>query len=93
MRAALFALFGFLCIGTAQAQDGSPADLQSEVIHRRAAEAVIWGMPAVNFDLMFQAMLKAGGKANGTTWPATTVASPTEKSGWPQPAPRPAHRK
>ena len=40
MRAALFALFGFLCIGTAQAQDGSPADLQSEVIHRRAAEAV-----------------------------------------------------
>ena len=60
---------------------------------RRAAEAVIWGMPAVNFDLMFQAMLKAGGKANGTTWPATTVASPTEKSGWPQPAPRPAHRK
>ena len=41
----------------------------------------------------FQAMLKAGGKANGTTWPATTVASPTEKSGWPQPAPRPAHRK
>lgn len=30
----------------------------------RAIEAVVWGMPAVNFDLMFQAMTKAGGKEN-----------------------------
>lgn len=33
-------------------------------IRSRAVEAVIWGMPAVNFDLMYQAMLKAGGKPN-----------------------------
>ncbi|HEY6342555.1 MAG TPA: DUF1254 domain-containing protein [Bryobacteraceae bacterium] len=28
-------------------------------IQRRAVEAVVWGMPAVNFDLMYQATLKA----------------------------------
>ena len=28
-------------------------------VHRRAAEAVIWGMPAVNAELMFQAMREA----------------------------------
>ena len=33
-------------------------------MERRAVEAVIWGMPAVNFDLMFQAMVKRGGKPN-----------------------------
>jgi len=26
-------------------------------MERRAVEAVIWGMPVVNFDLMFQAMI------------------------------------
>lgn len=30
----------------------------------RAVEAVIWGMPAVNFDLMLQAALKAGAREN-----------------------------
>ncbi|MBM7406222.1 hypothetical protein EDF69_001788 [Sphingomonas sp. JUb134] len=33
-------------------------------MYRRAVEAVIWGMPAVNFDLMLQAFLKAGGLPN-----------------------------
>jgi hypothetical protein len=34
-------------------------------VHRRAVEAVIWGMPAVNFDLMVQAMARgAGGSWN-----------------------------
>jgi hypothetical protein len=32
-------------------------DLASETIERRAIEAMIWGMPLVNFDLMRQAML------------------------------------
>jgi hypothetical protein len=32
----------------------SAADLAARTIHRRALEAVIWGIPAVNFDLMFQ---------------------------------------
>jgi hypothetical protein len=30
-------------------------------IERRAIEAMNWGMPAVNYDLMFQAMARAGG--------------------------------
>ena len=33
-------------------------------IERRAIEAVIWGMPAVNYDLMLQAAIGAGAKAN-----------------------------
>lgn len=42
-----------------------PADsLVGRQIQRRATEAVIWGMPAVNYDLMFQAALKAGAKEN-----------------------------
>ena len=40
---------------------GSPAEL---ALHRRAVEAVIWGMPAVNFDLMVQAAIANGAKPN-----------------------------
>ena len=36
----------------------SSADLAERVLHRRAVEAVIWGIPAVNFDLMFQALVR-----------------------------------
>jgi hypothetical protein len=40
-------------------------DLTARAIHRRAFEAVIWGMPAVNFDLMLRAMTgSAKGKPN-----------------------------
>ena len=43
----------------------SPAELAERSLHRRAVEAVIWGMPAVNYDLMLQEMLsKTGGKVN-----------------------------
>ena len=42
----------------AQAQTGSPEDLGARNIQRRAVEAMIWAMPAVNADLMLQAMLK-----------------------------------
>jgi len=34
------------------------ADLAERAIQRRAVEAVIWGMPAVNTDLMYQAMAR-----------------------------------
>ncbi len=34
----------------------SPADLAERTIYRRAVEAVIWGMPAVNYHLMYQEM-------------------------------------
>jgi hypothetical protein len=44
----------------------SPAtDLVDRQMHRRAIEAVIWGMPAVNTDLMLQEMLiKTSGQVN-----------------------------
>jgi len=37
-------------------------ELAERTLHRRAIEAVIWGMPVVNFDLMYQAMVRG---ANG----------------------------
>jgi hypothetical protein len=47
------------------AQDFSAEDLARRTIYRRAVEAVIWGMPAVNYDLMLQEMLaKTPGKVN-----------------------------
>ena len=45
----------------------SADDLAQRTIQRRAIEAVIWGMPAVNFDRMYQAMVhdaKAGEGSN-----------------------------
>ena len=46
------------------AQDLSPEELTRRAIERRAVEAVIWGIPAVNTDLMYQATLKLGGGSN-----------------------------
>jgi hypothetical protein len=37
----------------------TPEQLVRSALHRRAIEAVIWGMPAVNTDLMYQAMARA----------------------------------
>ena len=49
----------------ASAQDFSAEELARRTIERRAVEAVIWGMPAVNYDLMLQEMLnKTDGKVN-----------------------------
>jgi hypothetical protein len=56
---ALISVASFAC-----AQAASTNDLDSRAIQRRAVEAVIWGMPAVNTALMYDQMLKAGGKAN-----------------------------
>ena len=50
-------------VATAQAQSPSADGLSQQLIHSRAIEAVIWGMPAVNYDLMRQEMLtKTAGK-------------------------------
>lgn len=49
----------------AQAAGHSAEELANRNIERRAVEAVIWGMPAVNYDLMLQeALRKAGAKQN-----------------------------
>ena len=64
-RAILLATPAFACTTmVAQAQTLSAQDLDRRTIERRAVEAVIWGMPAVNYDLMYQEMLKLGGKPN-----------------------------
>ena len=52
---------------SARTNEFSPTDLKRRAIQRRAVEAVIWGMPAVNFDRMYQAMVhdaKAGEGSN-----------------------------
>ena len=46
------------------AQTLTPDQLAQRTIERRAVEAVIWGMPAVNYDLMLQAAIGAKGKPN-----------------------------
>ena len=53
--------------GLAVAQDAgaSPEPFGREPVVRRGIEAMIWGMPAVNRDLMYQAMLReTPGRAN-----------------------------
>ena len=43
----------------------TPEQLRERTLHRRAVEAAIWGMPAVNFDAMYQALVRgARGVAN-----------------------------
>src|SRR3982751_5366275 len=53
-------LAGAILLGSAAALLAQPLvseDLTRRTIERRAVEAVIWGMPAVNTDLMLQEML------------------------------------
>jgi hypothetical protein len=43
-------------------------------IERRAVEAVIWGIPAVNYDLMLQEMLtRTKGKVNQVAPPSIGI--------------------
>jgi hypothetical protein len=66
MTRAALTTFAFICAtASAQAQYLSSEDLARRTIERRAVEAVIWGMPVVNYDLMLQEMLsKTSGKVN-----------------------------
>jgi hypothetical protein len=63
MKTALFAALALSCLSaSAGAQTSSPED---RLLRGRATEAAIWGMPAVNYDLMLQEMLtKTPGKVN-----------------------------
>jgi hypothetical protein len=60
-RDLLVALALFCLAGAAVAQAPSADD---NLTRSRAVEAVIWGMPAVNYDLMLQEALKAGAREN-----------------------------
>src|SRR6516162_788086 len=60
----LAGLLLLLLATSAQAQTFSAEEVSRRAIERRAVEAVNWGMSAVNFDLMYQSMVKTGGKYN-----------------------------
>jgi hypothetical protein len=62
MRNAIWA-FVVAC-ATATAQVPATDDVARRAIERRAIEATIWAIPAVNFELMYEAMVKAGGDWN-----------------------------
>ena len=65
MKAALATLALASLTTTALAQSYSNDDLARRAVERRAIEAMIWGMPVVNYDLMYQAMVNAAkGKFN-----------------------------
>ena len=65
IRTVLAAIALVCAAASAQAQSFSVEELARRMIERRAVEAVIWGMPAVNYDLMLQEMLtKTDGKVN-----------------------------
>ena len=61
----------------------NPAEIADRALHRRAIEAVIWGMPAVNFELMRRQMVKLGGSANQVVFwsrPVNWVENPAAGS-------------
>jgi hypothetical protein len=45
--------------GVRKSASSSPEELARGAVERRAIEAMVWGMPLVNFDLMYQAMVRA----------------------------------
>src|SRR5215468_8307301 len=64
-RTILTVLAFIIGTGAASAENLSSQEQEQRAIQRRAVEAAIWGMPAVNTDLMRQEMLtKTPGKVN-----------------------------
>ena len=61
MRSIWVLLALFVSTVLAHAQAPTPDELNRRNIERRAIEAVIWGMPAVNFELLYQGMVESGG--------------------------------
>ena len=73
MKRSAYVVLALLCAsglnaapaGSSERPNFSGEDLAQRTIHRRAVDSAIWGMPAVNYDLMLQEMLsKTGGKVN-----------------------------
>lgn len=50
------------------AAKGPNRELAERMMERRAVEAVLWGMPAVNFQLMLDAFQRLGGASNQVTY-------------------------
>ena len=68
----LLVFIGLLALANSSwGQNGSTDEVNRRTMERRAVEAVIWGMPAVNTDLMLQEML---GKTRATVYDRITHA-------------------
>ncbi len=61
--------------GQALAESFTPEQLAQRSIERRAVEAVIWGMPAVNYERMLQAAIDNGAKLNQVVYWSRPVNS------------------
>jgi len=58
----------------------TPAQLQERTLHRRAIEAAIWGIPAVNYDAMYQALVRdANGASNQIVYWSRLLAGRTRR--------------
>jgi hypothetical protein len=67
MNRAILAALSFVCAALlVHAQDFSSEELSRRAVERRAVEAVIWGTPAVNFDRMYQAMVRDAKAGEGS---------------------------
>jgi hypothetical protein len=54
IRAIILACLTILLAQGASSQSAGTGDIGRRAIERRAVEAAIWGIPAVNYDLMLQ---------------------------------------
>lgn len=64
VRIATFALMLTGVSWSVSAKELSGPALMDRVTESRAFEAVVWGVPAVNYELMYQEMIRLGGKPN-----------------------------
>ncbi len=81
-----FALGAVLTISALAQEKVAPGftaeQLTEPTLHRRAMEAVIWGMPAVNAELMFQAMKDAQADFNQVAAAQLEKPDPDSESGY-----------
>ncbi|MES2792862.1 MAG: DUF1254 domain-containing protein [Planctomycetota bacterium] len=76
---ALAATIGwFVTPAFAQEVKLDPAQLAERALHRRAVEAVIWGMPAVNYELMLREAVANGAKPNHVVYWSQPVVAKTQ---------------
>jgi hypothetical protein len=83
MNRKLFALVMAFVFGASAVASTRTEELTRRSIERCAVEAVIWGMPAVNYDLMYQAMVrdaKAGRAATKSFIGRVRSAGKTKRS-------------
>jgi hypothetical protein len=64
IRAIIAAWLTVLLVHGASAQSFGTGDIARRAVERRAVEAAIWGIPAVNYDLMLQEARKLGSNVN-----------------------------